>query len=173
MKQNYLIGITLIAFGFYLLLVKLNIIIAFDFMLLIALAFLGGYIYRRSVGDKNAGGLLLVGNILTGIFLSNHLGGWVSDLPGLELLAQLDTVFYIGLAFLGTWLIENMAQDQSFRRQRGFLLLGGFLTLIGGYDVALTALNISPSVIRNMMFPLIFIGIGLMVLLSSGKKNWL
>lgn len=173
MKQNYLIGVALIAFGLYLLLVKLNIIIAFDFMLLIALAFLGGYIYRRGVGDRNAGGLLLVGNILTGIFLSNHVGSWVSNLPGLELLAQLDTVFYIGLAFLATWFIENMAQEQHFRRQRGFLILGGFLSLIGGYDVALSALNISPSVIRNMMFPLIFIGIGLMIMFSSGKKNWL
>lgn len=161
MKQNYLIGIVMIAFGLYLMLVKLNIIIAFDFMLLISLAFIGGYIYRRSSGDRGAGGLLLVGNILTGIYLSNHLPAW---LGGVSFISQLGTVFYLGLAFLLTWLIENGFDDFGRRRQQGFLIIGSIMTLIGCYDVLLDLLNISPSMIRTFLFPgiLILIGVGIL-----------
>lgn len=163
MKQNYLIGMVMIAFGLYLMLVKLNIIIAFDFMLLIALAFIGGYIYRRSTGDRGAGGLLLVGNILTGIYLSNNLASW---LGGITFLANLGTVFYIGLAFLTTWLIENGFDEYNHRRQNGFLIIGSIMTLVGGYDVLLDLLNISPSVVRTFLFPVILIVIGAGILLK-------
>lgn len=161
----------MIAFGLYLMLVKLNIIIAFDFMLLIAVAFIGGYAYRRSTGDNHAGGLLLVGNILTGIYLSNHLSDWISNMTGTELILSLDTIFYIGLAFLATWFIENANGAYQYSRQKWFLILGSILTLIGGYDVLLTALNISPALVRSLMFPVIFIGIGLILLLNTGSKH--
>lgn len=160
----------MIAFGLYLMLVKLNIIIAFDFMLVIAVAFIGGYAYRRSTGDKNAGFLLLVGNILTGVYLSNHLSHWLSGIPGTELILRLDTIFYIGLALLATWLIEYLNGASPYGSQKGFLILGSVFTLFGGYDVLLTALNISPALIRNLMFPILFIGIGLILLLSTGRK---
>lgn len=168
MKQNYLIGMLLIAFGLYLLLVKLNIIFAFDFILLIALAFLGGYAYRRSSGDRGASGLLLVGNILTGIYLSNHLANWFGGLPVLE---DLGTMFYLGLAFLATWLIENGFDDFNHRRQRGYLYIGGILTLMGSYSVLLDLLNISPSVIRAFLFPVILIIIGASILLKNTRHK--
>lgn len=170
MKQNYLIGIGLIGFGIYLLLVKLNIIIAFDFMLLIALAFLGGYIYRRSTNEGGATGLLLVGSVLSGIYLSNHLGVWLGGVPGLEWLRMLDTVFYIGLAFLFTWLVEQGFGGTYGRRQTGFLFIGFICAFVGGYDALMSALHISPQLIRNLFLPTVFILIGLSVLLGSRKK---
>ncbi len=169
MKQNYLIGIVMIAFGLYLMLVKLNIIIAFDFMLLIALAFIGGYIYRRSTGDRGAGGLLLVGNILTGIFLSNNLPEWFS---GVALLSDLGTVFYLGLAFLSTWLIENSFDTSNYRRQNAFLIIGSIMTFVGAYDVLLDLFNLSPSVIRSYLLPVIFILIGAGILLKTQKNKF-
>ncbi len=168
MKQNHLIGIVMIAFGLYLMLVKLNIIIAFDFILLIAISLIAGYAYRRSSGDSSSGGLLLAGNVLTGVYLSNHLQNW---LGGQINLPDLSIVFYIGLGFLATWLIENSFSSLTRRRQKGFLLLGGILTLIGSYEWILDLLNISPSMIRTFMFPAILIFIGLAIVLKTEKHK--
>lgn len=168
MKQNHLIGIVMIAFGLYLMLVKMNIIMAFDFMLLIALALIAGYAYRRSTGDSSSGGLLLAGNVLTGIYLSNHLSTWLGSAISLP---DLGTVFYIGLAFLATWFIENSFSSLTRRRQKGFLLLGGILTLIGGYEWILDLLNLSPSMVRTFMLPAILILIGLAIVFKSEKHK--
>lgn len=168
MKQNHLIGIVMIAFGLYLMLVKLNIIMAFDFMLLIAIALIAGYAYRRSMGDSGSGGLLLAGNVLTGVYLSNHLSAW---LGGAVSIPSLGTVFYIGLAFIVTWLIENSFNSLTRRRQKGFLLLGGILTLIGGYEWILDLLNLSPSMVRTFMLPAILILIGLAIVFKSEKHK--
>jgi hypothetical protein len=168
MKQNYLIGMVMIAFGLYLMLVKLNVIIAFDFILLIALAFIGGYVYRKSSGDQGAGGLLLVGNILTGVYLSNHLPVWLS---GVDFLSDLGTIFYIGLAFLLTWLIENGFDNFNRKRQHGFLIIGSVMTLVGCYSVLLDAFNISPSIIRAFMFPVILIVIGAGILYKNQRHK--
>lgn len=168
MKQNHLIGIVMIAFGLYLMLVKLNVIMAFDFILLIAIALIAGYAYRRSSGDSASGGLLLAGNILTGVYLSNNLSQW---LGGAVYFPELSILFYIGLAFLATWLIENSFSSLTRRRQKGFLLLGGILTLIGGYEWILDLLNISPSMIRTFMFPAILIIIGLAIVLKTEKHK--
>lgn len=168
MKQNHLIGLVMIAFGLYLILVKMNIIMAFDFMLLISLALIAGYAYRRSLGDSNSGGLLLAGNVLTGVYLSNHLSGWMG---GAVNVPQLSTVFYIGLGFLATWLIENSFSSLTRRRQKGFLLLGGILALIGSYEWILDLFNISPSMVRAFMLPVILILIGLAIVFKSEKHK--
>lgn len=170
MKQNYLIGIGLIGFGIYLLLVKLHFIVAFDFVLLISLAFLGGYLYRKSTNEGGATGLLLVGSILFGIYLSNHLGAWFGGIPGFGWLTMLDTVFYIGIAFLFTWLMDQSFGTTYVKRQTGFLFIGFICTFIGGYDAVLSALHLSPQLIRNMFLPAVFIVIGISILLGSRKK---
>ena len=166
MKQNHLIGIVMIAFGLYLLLVKLNVIMAFDFILLIAIALIGGYAYRRSSGDSNSGGLLLAGNILTGVYLSRHLSDW---LGGVFYLPELSALFYIGLAFLATWLIEASFSALTRRRQKVFLYIGGIMTLIGGYEWILDLLNISPSMIRTFLFPGILILVGVAIIFKTEK----
>lgn len=168
MKQNHLIGIVMIAFGLYLLLVKLNVIMAFDFILLIALAFIAGYVYRRSTGDSGSGGLLLVGSIMTGIYLSNNVPGWLN---GVSILSDLGVVFYIGMAFLATWLVENLFTVDTRRRQKGFLITGGILSLIGGYQVLLDLLNLSPNVVRTFMFPGLLILIGLIIIIKTDRHK--
>lgn len=164
MKQNYLIGMVLIAFGLYLMLVKLNVIIAFDFILLIALAFLGGYAYRRSTGERNAGGLLLVGNLLTGVYVSNHISGW---LGGATIFSSLGTIFFLGVAFLLTWLIENSFEYANSTHQRAFKVIGTVMVLVGSYSVLLDFFNLSPSVVRAFIFPVILILIGVTILFKN------
>ena len=150
------------------MLVKLNVIIAFDFILLIALAFLGGYAYRRSTGERGAGGLLLVGNILTGVYLSNHLPEW---LGGANILSSLGTTFFIGLALLLTWLIENNFEFANQTHQRAYKIIGTVLVLVGSYNVLLDFFNISPSVIRAFLFPVILIAIGAGILLKNTRHK--
>lgn len=170
-NQNALIGGIFVAFGFYLLGLKLGLIAPFDAILLLAVAFLGGYLYRRNLKDPSANVLLLIGNIFAALFLSRHIGPWARNIPELRHFAQLETSFYLGLAFLLTWLVENTTKFYHQRRHNFYLFVGAILTFMGGYDLLLGAFNISPAVVRTFLMPAILILVGIWMLASNRSKK--
>ncbi len=170
-NQNVLIGGLLVAFGFYLLGLKLHLIVPLDAMLLLAVAFLGGYLYRRSLKDPSANILLLIGNLFAGIFISDHIHDGLTMLFGANVIPHFGTGFYIGLAFLATWLIESLTEIYHRRRHNFYLFVGAILTLMGSYELMLNALNISPALVRTFLMPLILILIGGFILLGNRTKK--
>lgn len=164
MDNRYWIGGGFILFGLYVLLQQMGVFLPIDWTLVVGLAFVAGYFVRRTDVGQDAFPLLIVGSVPLSLFASNNIDALLPFLGVSHMNGSF--LMFLGLSFMAAWGIETGLSGYR-RRYSWALWIGGLMTLMGGYSALARLLHVSPAFIGSLIFPVVLIGVGLMIVTKN------